>query len=44
MGAPQKSVVWIEPEEYLALEQKATARLLSFGITLEPAEACDGIA
>ena len=26
MGAPQKAVAWIKPEEYLALEEKATAK------------------
>ena len=26
MGAPQKAVAWIKPEEYLALEEKATTR------------------
>ena len=26
MGAPQKAVAWIKPEEYLALEEKATTK------------------
>jgi len=26
MGAPQKAVAWIKPDEYLALEEKATTK------------------